>query len=38
MIRNAEFTQANLEAIVRWKSERVVHYLIRNSDDKIGGR
>jgi hypothetical protein len=34
-IRNGEFTLANLEAIVRWKSERVVHYLIANSNEKI---
>jgi len=34
-IRNGDFTLANLEAIVRWKSERVVHYLIGNSNDKI---
>ena len=25
----------NLEIIVRWKSERVVHYLIGNSEEKI---
>ena len=35
-IRNGDFTLANLEAIVRWKSERVVHYLIGNSNEKIG--
>lgn len=34
-IRNGEHTLANLEAIVRWKSERVVHYLIANSGEKI---
>ena len=34
-IRNGEYTLANLEAIVRWKSERVVHYLIANSGEKI---
>src|SRR5215471_4951390 len=34
-IRNGEYTLANLEAIVRWKSERVVHYLIGNSEAKI---
>ena len=34
-IRNGEYTLANLEAIVRWKSERVVHYLIGNSTEKI---
>lgn len=36
-IRNGEFTLANLEVIVRWKSERVVHYLIANSNEKIKG-
>jgi hypothetical protein len=34
-IRNGEFTLPNLEAIVRWKSERVVHYLIANSNENI---
>jgi len=34
-IRNGDYTLANLEAIVRWKSERVVHYLIGNSNEKI---
>ena len=34
-IRNGEFTLANLENIVRWKSERVVHYLIANSESQI---
>jgi len=34
-IRNGEHTLANLEAIVRWKSERVVHYMITNSNEKI---
>jgi len=34
-IRNGEFTLANLETIVRWKSERVVHYLIANSEAQI---
>ena len=29
-IRNGETTLVNLEAIVRWKSERLVHYLIGN--------
>lgn len=29
-IRKGEYTLANLEAIVRWKSERLVHYLIGN--------
>jgi hypothetical protein len=31
----AEYALKNLEAIVRWKSERSVHYLIRNSDKMI---
>jgi hypothetical protein len=31
----SEYTLKNLEAIVRWKSERTVHYLIRNSDEII---
>ncbi len=34
-IRNGDFTLANLEAIVRWKSERAVQYLIGNSSEKI---
>jgi hypothetical protein len=34
-IRNGEYSLANLETIVRWKSERVVHYLIGNSEAKI---
>ena len=34
-IRKGDYTLANLEAIVRWKSERAVHYLIGNSDEKI---
>jgi len=34
-IRNGEATLANLEAIVRWKSERAVQYLIGNSSEKI---
>jgi hypothetical protein len=34
-IRNGDFTLANVEAIVRWKSERAVHYLIGNSNEKI---
>ena len=34
-IRAGEYSLANLEAIVRWKSERVVHYLIANSGAKI---
>ncbi len=35
-IRNGDFSLANLEIIVRWKSERVVHYLIGNSEEQIG--
>jgi hypothetical protein len=34
-IRDGELTLANLETIVRWKSERVVSYLIGNSDESI---
>jgi hypothetical protein len=34
-IRNGDYSLANVEAIVRWKSERVVHYLIANSNEKI---
>jgi hypothetical protein len=34
-IRKGEHTLVNLEAIVRWKSERMVHYLIGNSDESI---
>ena len=34
-IRGGDYSLANLEAIVRWKSERVVHYLIGNSEAKI---
>lgn len=34
-IRNGEHTLANLEAIVRWKSERAVQYVIANSNDKV---
>ena len=34
-IRGGDYSLANLEAIVRWKSERVVHYLIANSNEKI---
>lgn len=34
-IRKGDFTLANLEAIVRWQSERAVHYLIGNSNEKI---
>jgi len=34
-IRAGEYSLAYLEDIVRWKSERVVHYLIGNSEAKI---
>jgi hypothetical protein len=34
-IRNGDYSLANLEAIVRWKSERAVQVLIGNSSDKI---
>ncbi len=34
-IRGGEYSLGNLEDIVRWKSERVVHYLIGNSEAKI---
>jgi len=34
-IRNGDYALGNLEAIVRWKSERLVQYLIGNSNDKI---
>jgi hypothetical protein len=34
-IRAGEHSLANLETIVRWKSERVVHYLIGNSEAMI---
>lgn len=34
-IRNGEYTLPNLEMIVRWKSERMVHYLIGNSTESI---
>ena len=34
-IRSGEYTLNNLEAIVRWKSERMVHYLIGNSNESI---
>ena len=34
-IRGGEYTLPNLETIVRWKSERVVHYLIGNSSESI---
>jgi hypothetical protein len=34
-IRSGDYTLPNLETIVRWKSERVVHYLIGNSNENI---
>ena len=34
-IRNGELTLANLESIVRWKSERAVQYLIANNSEQI---
>jgi len=34
-IRNGEYTLNNVETIVRWKSERMVHYLIGNSSEQI---
>jgi hypothetical protein len=34
-IRKGEYTLANIEIIVRWKSERMVHYLIGNSSEAI---
>ena len=34
-IRKGEYTLANLESIVRWKSERLVHYLIGNGSQRI---
>jgi len=34
-IRNGDYSLVNLEAIVRWKSERAVQYLIGNSNEKI---
>jgi hypothetical protein len=34
-IRNGEHTLTNIETIVRWKSERMVHYLIGNSSEAI---
>ncbi len=34
-IRSGEYTLANLEAIVRWKSERLVHYLIANGSMRV---
>ena len=34
-IRNGDYSLGNLEAIVRWKSERLVPYLIGNSSERI---
>jgi hypothetical protein len=34
-IRNGDYSLGNLEAIVRWKSERLVPYLIGNSSARI---
>jgi hypothetical protein len=34
-IRNGEYTLANLELIVRWKSERLVFYLLGNGTERI---
>ncbi len=34
-IRNGDYTLMNLEPIVRWKSERAVHYVIGNSSESI---
>jgi len=34
-IRHGDYSLANLEAIVRWKSERVVQYIIANSTTSI---
>jgi hypothetical protein len=34
-IRSGEYTLGNLEAIVRWKSERLVHYLIANGSLRV---
>jgi len=34
-IRNGDYSLANLEAIVRWKSERLVQYVISNSTTSI---
>ena len=34
-IRNGDYTLANLEAIVRWKSERLVQYVISNNTTSI---
>src|SRR5215831_21114658 len=34
-IRNGDYSLASLEAIVRWKSERLVQYVIANSTTSI---
>lgn len=34
-VREGDYTLANLEAIVRWKSERAAQYLAGNSKEKI---
>src|SRR5579859_6349975 len=34
-IRNGDYSLVNLEAIVRWKSERLVQYVIANSTKSI---
>lgn len=34
-IRGGDYSLVNLEMIVRWKSERMVHYLVGNSEAKI---
>ena len=34
-IRNGDYTLLNLETIVRWKSERAVHYIIGNGGESI---
>lgn len=34
-IRNGDYSLGNLESIVRWKSERIVQYLIGNSNTSI---
>ncbi|MGA9587539.1 MAG: hypothetical protein WBQ95_19570 [Terracidiphilus sp.] len=34
-IRHGDYSLANLEAIVRWKSERLVQYVIANSNTSI---
>ena len=34
-IRSGDYSLVNLEEIVRWKSERMVHYLVGNSEAKI---